>query len=259
MELACHARHTAAALAAYEKKSGMPINSTRRDEILLGSHANDLCELTNESRLVFHQPPSLLMRLLRPNTSALYQSHKGTLATLHCMAKNRDEPALNTRIDLDSWFKLLNDLALQRFSDASLPLCDLPTQYRVGCLFEGTTIRLLDLMDTSDVNGLAARALGMMLHIMEDSCTPSHCSRDTALPGNPIRQFYFYADQHPGKHQKGDSTLNVEESFLHENLRDCIEAVLSNRDFNHSPFFALAPHAANSAAGPWVRTSWFDR
>lgn len=260
MELACHVRYTSLAIDAFAARGGTAIDDARRGEILLGCQANDLCELTEESKLVFHWvEPSWILRLFRSDTSALYQSHMGNLASLHCMSKNPGEPAPNTLIDVTAWLHLLQDIALGRFDDPDLPLRDLPPQQRVGYLFEGTGIRLRDLVDTGDRDKIRHRALGMMLHVMEDSCTPSHCDRDATLPGAPIRQFFLYSAQHPMKHKKGDSRLNVDQSILVDGLRRCLEDIVAGRDHDLAPFFRLAPTTRESGAGPWVRTGWLDR
>lgn len=262
MELVHHTRHTEAALRLHEAKIGAPIAPDIRSEILLGALANDLCELTNESTFEFHQAKSsrsLWDMFRKRERTALYQSHSGTLATLHCMSKNAGEPARNTKIDLDAWFVFLNDLALGRFADPGLRMAELPPKYRLGYLFDGTPIRLIDLIDSGDFSVLPSRALGMMLHIMEDSCTSSHCERDLSRPGFPIRQFFHYGSQSQLKHKKGDSLLNVEEAFLHGNMRECVECILAGKDFNGSKFLAVDPDAFDSAGGPWKRDGWLDR
>lgn len=262
MELVHHTKHTEAALRLHEAKTGAPIASGIRSEILIGAHANDLCEFTNESKFEFHREKSarsLWDMFRKPANTALYQSHEGTLATLHCMSKNAGEPAQNTKIDLDAWFPFLNDLALGRFADPRMLLAELPSKYRLGYLFDGTPIRLIDLVDSDDAGVLPHRALGMMLHIMEDSCTSSHCERDLSRPGYPIRQFFHYGSQSQLKHKKGDSQLNVEESFLHENLRECVACILSGTDYHWSKFIAIDHDAFESSGGPWKRNGWLDR
>lgn len=262
MELECHRTHTEAALKLHEARAGRPLEGRSREQIHVGATANDLCELTNESRLRFHRADagrSLWNFLFRREDSGLYQSHEGPLSTLHCMSKNPGEPAANTRIDVLGWFSFLGEVATGRFVDASLPLRDLPPRLRVGYLFEGTSIRLQDLMDSCPARDMAGRALGMMLHILEDSCTPSHCERDPTLPGAPIVRFFHYGSQAPMKHKKGDSRLGVPEPFLHEMLRTCIEAHLSGASFDAAAFFQLSSPGAESGGGPWVRAGWFDR
>lgn len=133
------------------------------------------------------------------------RSHFGDLQFLHAMATGAGELAAFTRSKIISWATFLVRVALGRYSaKQSLQsivevraLFDGFPDYTVRDLFAGNP-RAATALTNLDVK---QRALGALLHVIQDSCAGGHTERS---PQGPIRQFHDYGGQDHDKHGEFD-------------------------------------------------------
>ncbi len=163
-----------------------------REEILTGVSANDLCEFTNEGQAVISGKDRITnlfgFRKKILGHSAIWQSHFGNLASMHAMSKTPGESAASTMAELRSWFDFLNGLALGRIDvnpNANIGSDNTP----IDGMFKNHEIDYEQLFDTDEMAEIQYRSVGMMLHLIQDSFTLSHCERNENME---IVAFYCY-------------------------------------------------------------------
>jgi hypothetical protein len=226
-------------------------------QINLGSIANDYCEFTDEqlkwrSKEEFPRSPVVLGKMLLNIAflnCALYESHFGYLASLHAMSKAPGESADTTLSEVKMWFEFLNGVALgklnfdpdKKIGDGISPIRSLFNEGGIG------SIEYHQIFGTDDPFMIRDRAIGMMLHLIQDSYTPSHCLRDEN--GN-IERFYAYARQDRSKHGEDDDVdKNFKDKML-SNCRDCVEQSLNGKWYGgYISVFPLSTTARYSDGG----------
>ncbi len=106
-----------------------------KEQIEIGSVANDYCELTDELTTMIQSKHeiaevcgskrkyTLLSNSYKPDFKKrfignvlFYQSHFGNLTSMHAMSKNPGELASVTEKELVEWFDFLNDVALENIT-----------------------------------------------------------------------------------------------------------------------------------------------
>lgn len=226
------------------------IRDDMREQICIGNRANDLCELTSESKYFITIPPA--PRVTAKNAlwgEALIQSHFGRLASLHAMAKLNNEPAANTRAELETWFEYLNELTLKAKTTKEAKQIARNNK-RMREMFGDCRIDFEDIADTDDIEKLKFRGIGMMLHLIQDSYTVSHCKRDGA---GKLEKFYYYEAQVSRDHEENDDVADIHKSVMLDECTTCINSVRSGLPYNYTALLTLSSNASNSDGGRFAK------
>jgi hypothetical protein len=221
------------------------------NEILSGSVANDLCALTNEYKWIMSVTEYFKKKRKKAllDYSSFYQSHWGKLSALHCMANDNGEPPIKTRQNVINWMKLLDEAYhnddeewlkrdLHLFTDT------------MGDTVAGLEFSLSDILDTDDIQKAKYRAIGMMLHIIHDSFTQSHCRRSS--DGSEMEAFFCYTGQDPQKHSKGDKIMTGCDDRLLNMTRTVLTSLIENQDVDYGELIKLSDNAQPSGHGGYA-------
>jgi len=229
------------------------IDDKSKKQILIGCVANDLCEFTQEySDIVMRF--DLLLKSNRSNflfdsspiyeSLAIYQSHYGKLSALHSMAQTRDIPAKSTRKDILKLLAFLEHIVLNGDTEMLLKSID-KFEDILGSQIQDVTFKVYKLLDTKNIFKAKHRAIGMILHIIEDSYTKSHCRRVRGL----IKTFYYYKDQ--SNHSDFDVVQNKNEDVMKRYLKAVLKKLLKNKSakLEYKDIFRLSASATPSFGG----------
>jgi len=223
------------------------LSKEKKKQIIIGSIVNDYCELTNDGNIFNIKDTSTLFfnKDMLSGNSAFYQSHFGYLTSLHFMSKEKGEPASVTADELKLWFKFLNNLAAGRLTvPANSVIAN--DEGIISNMFGKEKIEYKMIFDTDSSEEIRYRSLGMMLHLIQDALTPSHCQRNDK---NEIVQFYYYGAQDSKKHRKADDIPADRKEFLFEQCRECIESVLKSKLYHTKPILTLSKNTQVSSGG----------
>ena len=247
------------------------INANMKREVSIGCTANDLCELTNENFLYIlvkdiaatevdlsssaaydskddvYQTFGLMPFLF--GNLAIFQSHFGSLASLHGMAKAAQEAPETTRQEIISWFDFLNSVALGTVAIKPRERIYNSNTALRRFFFHCRKIEYHQLFDSEDQFEIKHRAVGMMCHLIEDLFTLSHCERTA---DNEIRKFYYYDLQDKDKHRHGDHAVAGLEQELSAQCRLCIENTAKNIPYDYKPLLVLSQDAQKSDGGAFA-------
>lgn len=244
------------------------INANRKEEIRIGCLVNDLCEITDEI-YPFILPQEILSLVDTGSISsayeskdaiyksfgtmpflfaglAIYQSHFGSLASLHAMAKKKQESPETTQKEIISWFDFLNSVASGavilapqvRFYNNSPALRSM--------FFHCRKIEYRQIFDTEAQFAIKHRAIGMMCHLIQDLFTLSHCERNS---GGEIRKFYSYEMQDKEKHKQSDHVAAWLEQELVKQCKLCVENAVQNIPYDCRPILVLSQDAQPADGG----------
>ena len=129
----------------------------------------------------------------------LGRSHYGDLQFLHGMADQNGVKASETAERVLAWVSVAHRIANGEI-DARQPLSrDATAKALLTSIADQSA---MDLMRASTATETRARALGSLLHTLQDSYAHGHVARAT---DGAITQFYCYADQKAAKHAHDDS------------------------------------------------------
>lgn len=258
MLLKRHIDHSKAALKAadlskYLSKSEAII---AKEQILLGSQVNDLLEFTSEAGAILMKQIRLsdLQGVIGENPrggkkiqNLFYQSHWGQLSSLHVMAVQGDSAARETWSQVALWWQFLQGAFLGsiKFKPTdSLEKANTP----IRPLFQGLDQPFSRLFDTKNAKQIRYRAMGMLLHLIQDSYTPSHCyrTRDGKLGG-----FYCYNLQDSDKHSKGDDVIlkSASGNAVLKQSKKLLESLLQGKQLEFFEVFNLKKDALPAYAG----------
>ena len=230
---------------------GFRLAKDKKEQVIIGSIVNDYCELTNDGKLIPSEADttssSFFGKDMFSGKNAFFQSHFGNLTSLHFMSKEKGEPASVTMGELKLWFKFLNNVAVGRITVAANSL--IGTEAIIGCMFTKGDIEYKMIYDTDRGDEIQFRSLGMMLHLIQDALTPSHCERNEK---NEIVQFYFYGAQDSKKHSKADDVKKDQKEFLLEQCRLCVDSVLKGKLYSTKPILTLSKNAQVSSGGVYA-------
>lgn len=244
-----HLEYSAACLDA------LKIKGDTRDQICIGSKSNDLCEFTNESRLIFKVPPEpsakpgMVAKNFMGIDFALYESHFGRLASMHAMAVDKNVPAAETRAELQAWFDFLNELSTGKATIANAKKIAMGNK-KMNEMFDGGSIEFEDIIDADETDKIRLRSIGMMLHLIQDSYTASHCKRDST---GLLEKFYWYNGQDSKKHKAGDDVIDAHKTAMFRECRVCLESVLDRTRYDYTTLLTLSSGAANSDGGDFAK------
>lgn len=223
-------------------------SKVQKNEILNGSLVNDLCEFTNEYRLIMKIRDFLTRRSEKGlrDSSSFYQSHWGKLSALHCMANANAEPPKTTHRTVLNWLKMLQNF----FQNADEDMLDQKLSSfhdELGDTVDDLEFSFSRLLDTEDVLKARYRAIGMILHIIQDSFTVSHCERnkDTGF----IEMFFCYGEQDKITHRRYDKIMEGFDNYSRSILTDVTTLLLNNKTVAFEKYFKLSPNAQPSQGG----------
>ena len=179
---------------------------------------------------------------------ALYQSHYGRLASMHAMARDQNEPAANTKAELQAWFDFLNELSTGEATIKNAQQIAL-NHKKMKEMFSGGSLQFEDIIDTEDDTKIRLRSIGMMLHLIQDSYTTSHCKRND---GGELEKFYWYNAQDSDKHKANDDVADKHKTAMLEECTNCLESVLDKVKYDYTTLLTLSRNAANSDGGEFA-------
>ncbi len=232
-----------------EALRNVDIGTDIKNQIIVGSTANDLCEFTNEMQSLIHSK-DVMDGLVGSKEkafgfSAIYQSHFGDLTSMHSMAKASGESPETTRSEIISWFQFLNGLALGSIvidPDAKIGEDSVPIRE----IFSKHTIEYDQIFDSEDMFEIKNRAIGMMCHLIQDLFTYSHCNRNSH---NEVLKFYCYQSQNKQKHKEGDHVITGLKQELLNQCRSCVENISNNIEYDYGQILSLDNDAQDSDGG----------
>lgn len=149
----------------------------------------------------------------------LNRSHFGDMQFLHSMASRLGDRAQDTKFSILMWAEFAYKVAIGTIP-ANKMLKDVPVSHIAKKVFpnQEATVENLFLMGDETYRGqLKDFAFGALLHMIEDSFSESHVSRDLSTQGaacggpltksSPakIEKFLVYSSQDSGKHKDKDT------------------------------------------------------
>jgi hypothetical protein len=222
-------------------------------EILKGSFVNDLCELTNEYTKVNNTLKTYLQKRKEKGVLdhiAFYQSHWGKLSALHCMASINEEAPGITHKNILNWLNFLEYLI---FNVDEMILNTKINEFQniLGNQVNELKFKISGLLDTHDVFKAKYRAMGMIIHMIEDSYTLSHCKRE----GSDIMGFYCYSEQSARVHKKNDFVLSEYEPKMLNDIHNVLTELLNGNSAisNYKEIFKVSNFAVPSSSGGFVQ------
>jgi len=263
MLLSDHIQHTKKALASVDLSSiGTAKDiANAKEQILFGCEVNDLLELTSEvgglllGFLHASDMQGVVGAMAASNggkgklQSFLYQSHYGSLASLHVMAVKAGAPAKDTWNQVGMWWSFLQGVFLGTVrikpSD-SLEKTATPIQP----LFQGLDQPMSRLFDTAVPLQIKYRSLGMLMHLIQDSFTPSHCFR---TDDGKLGEFYAYKSQDSGKHSAADHVLPKFQPLMEKHLQTVLASLLKGTPVDYFTVFNLKKDAMSADGGEYVK------
>ena len=222
-------------------------------EILKGSFVNDLCELTNEYTKINHTLKKYLKLKKEKGISdysPFYQSHWGKLSALHCMSNINNESPKITQRNILNWLEFLEFLIFN-MDETILNAKINEFQHLLGDTVEELKFSLSSLLDTHDIFEAKYRAMGMIVHMIEDSYTVSHCKREASN----IIGFYCYSEQSARVHKQNDFVLAEHEEKMLSDIGDVLVQLLNeNSAINtYQKIFQISELAMPSSDGGFIK------
>lgn len=162
-----------------------------------------------------------------PGTMLLYRSHYGDLQFMHAMAAYEGEPAGATQHNMRIWAQFLWGVASGAIpTDINLREVDVPG---FAAFFPGE-MTATNLFATGIVEArqhLREVALGVLLHMVQDSYSLAHASRrdssGASCPGfagieapGRIEEFHSYAHQSGARHDESDTAKALTRHVLQD-------------------------------------------
>jgi hypothetical protein len=192
-------------------------------EVIGSSCANETIKLPRKSncwREIFNTSSEMAQRRFFTNRNGviLNRSHFGDLQFLHSMASRVGDRAQETKLSILMWAEFAYKVASESIP-ANTPLKDVPvTGFEKLFRNQEATVENLFLLGDTTYRGAQLRdfAFGTLLHMVQDSFSESHVSRDlstqVALPdsantgGSPakIEKFLVYSSQGAADHKDED-------------------------------------------------------
>lgn len=249
-----HREHLSAALS----RTGTRMD---RDQILAGVLVPDFGELTDEAhRLLSTEPDafaafvaSRIGAALDPSTGIsseafLRRSHLGDLSALHAMATSHGEDPQTTFAEILEWAEFFAQVASGNLRLESGPvLGSVPSPVRRK--FETSAIRVREVFGTDIDANFPPRALGALIHIVEDFFTPAHVQLDDK---HRAVKFLCYLSQDPRKHAAADEAIPSDARELQRRIAVVLERVAQGapgRVPRIDDLFELSPDARPADGG----------
>src|SRR4051812_40671438 len=141
-----------------------------------------------------------------PGDSLFARGHFGDLQFIHAMACDEGEPAETTLAGMLAWCELAHGIACGA-TRAAVALHEVPVAAIAERFAGGPPLTVGGLLRTDDAAALRARAVGSLLHVVQDSFASAHVERlelGQARRG-PIVRFLWYGGQDPALHARADA------------------------------------------------------
>jgi len=247
MLLELHEKYTIAVLSQIDN-----IDEKIATEILKGSFVNDLCELTDGYTKIKNTLKKYLKKKKEKGLvdySAFYQSHWGELSCFHCMASAINEDAITTQNTIFSWLSFL-EFIIFNVDESILEKKINKFQNILGSHVSELKFQISSLLDTHSVLEAKYRAIGMIIHMIEDSYTVSHCKRKNS----DIMSFHYYSAQTATIHKKYDEILPEDEKKMLSDINDVLTQLLNEHsaNSNYQEIFKISTSALPSSDGGFV-------
>lgn len=225
------------------------LDRNQSKEILKGSFVNDLCELTNEYTNIKNSLDRYVQMKKEKGLldySAFYQSHWGELSAFHCMANIKGELPEVTQSKILNWLKFL-EFIIFNINEYILKNKINEFQDILGNQVKNLKFKISTLLDTNDVFKAKYRALGMIIHIIQDSYTVSHCKREDLY----IKEFYCYKEQSTKIHKENDYVEKYNEDSLFSNMNQVLIKILQgdSAEIYYNEIFKLSDTTFTSSGG----------
>lgn len=220
-------------------------------DIIDGSFANDLCAFTNEFAWVLKIRDFFTWKSEKgiKDYSSFYQSHYDKLSALHCMAHVDDMTPTITHSKVINWLNLMQEISQN--GDPDLLQTFTPTfPDEDENIEERLNFTIGDLMDTDEVSIAKYRAIGMILHIIQDSFTASHCKRNTSTL--EIEEFYCYRKQSKSIHADNDYVKKVLRDYMLSISYEVLADLIDGHHVDFDLYFPLSKVARASSHGGFV-------
>ncbi len=197
-----------------------------------------------------------------PGTPLLGRSHFGDLQCLHAMASRDGEPAMHTRDALLRWAEFFYSVGVG--SVAGTETLGSVSVGQIHTWFPASPISVRTLLLVGQQGNVRQRAIGALLHIIQDSFAKGHVERN--MTGS-IMEFHSYVHQDSSKHAQDDVVAPGGIEAMPEVQRAIhrCRAVLDLwktaspwtlvRAHLETHVFALAPDARPASAGQAYRTN----
>lgn len=225
------------------------IDVYQREELLRGSVTNDLCNLTDElyeyilmeldtGKGFGEDFKELIKKIINRigENSSFYQSHFGNFGALHAMANKQSEPAEITLDYILNWVNFLELIVLSK-DDGLLQKNISNFDKELGDVVKDLNFKLSDIMDIDDFEQAKMIAIGMIIHIIQDSYTISHCKRN--LKSYEIEMFHNYKSQKSSEHKKCDHVYEKNEEYkkykkqMLEDIEEVLLLLLKQKSASH--------------------------
>lgn len=129
----------------------------------------------------------------------LARSHFGDLQCLHSMAAKDGVAPSDTLADILVWCEFFYTVSAGRI-DKNTPVAATLNGKMLPWFF-ASNITVGELFKVASIGNVRDRALGALLHLIQDSFSRSHVNRNEQ---REIEQFYCYTHQDPSKHKNCD-------------------------------------------------------
>ena len=157
----------------------------------------------------------------------LGRSHYGDMQFLHGMADREGVVPSETSSRVLAWASIMYRIALGQL-DAEEPL----DPAAVGKTLPGDIAKRkpMELFRAKTVNEVRERALGSLLHLIQDSYAHGHIKRELSADGHdgPIVQFLYYKSQNSSRHAHDDKWssegIDLERTLAIPGARDALQA-----------------------------------
>jgi len=135
------------------------------------------------------------------------RTHFGDLQFIHGMASQNGELAAVTKAKIMRWAEFTYKVGIQEIPERTL-LKDIPVQ-GIPTLFNTHNLRNRTIRQLFHVHASGStrrRAIGSLLHMIQDSFAHGHVQRERVASGNSrVISFHSYTNQDKGEHNKRDS------------------------------------------------------
>jgi len=226
-----------------EATKNLELRKNKKVEIIKGSTVNDLAEFTDTFGGAFPLSSQGNSKYRFFHNSVLYRSHFGNFTALHAMATKPNLKAEETQQEIACWLDSLFRIHTKKRINPHNEIEN--EEYPFSSFFNGSGITYKRLFDTSKTQRIRLRAVGMMLHIIQDSFTMSHCKRNNM---GEIVQFYYYGNQDRENHKKFDHPVHSNIKLLENECRKCLKSVLAKSAYNYNELLKISRNAELSGS-----------
>lgn len=209
-----------------------------------------------------HKTAAMNGTVFGPGTSLLGRSHFGDLQCLHAMASYDGESATDTRDALLRWAEFFYSVGVGRVGETETLGSVITGQIHLW--FPASPVSVRSLFLVGQQGNVRHRAIGALLHIVQDSFAKGHVERNTV---GAIVEFHSYLHQDSSKHAQDDvvasggiEAMPGAQRAIHQcrvilDLWNRASPWSLVREHLETQVFALAPDVRPASAGKAYRTN----